>query len=157
MWHRVALVRTVISVERIAFIFRVTIIGEQGTNLEVTSNRSTMRKNTPHGVTSQKTEFFIVAALKPSNITNCEIDLEFTLKKVGSVLFRFGSLKTLYVNYILKSAFAKATGCKLKSRGVEVRNQAVARIFSSHIYLLILRPPYLLSNCYGVRGLSFGC
>jgi hypothetical protein len=40
---RVALVRTDVSEERIASIIRVTRIGELGTTLPVTSNRSTLR------------------------------------------------------------------------------------------------------------------
>jgi hypothetical protein len=46
MLRRVALVRTDVSVERIASIIRVTKIGELGTTLAVTSNRSTLRRNT---------------------------------------------------------------------------------------------------------------
>jgi hypothetical protein len=43
MIHRVALVRSDVSEERIAFIMRVTIIGELGIKLVVTSNGSTQR------------------------------------------------------------------------------------------------------------------
>jgi hypothetical protein len=43
MWHRVALVRTEVSEDRIASIIRVTRIGELGTLL-VSSNRSTLRR-----------------------------------------------------------------------------------------------------------------
>jgi hypothetical protein len=57
--RRVDLVRTDVSEERSASI-RVTRIGELGTTLAVTSNRRTQR--TPHGVTSQKTPFFIGGA-----------------------------------------------------------------------------------------------
>jgi hypothetical protein len=45
MLHRVALVRTEVSEERIASIIRVTRIGELETTLPVTSNRSTLRRN----------------------------------------------------------------------------------------------------------------
>jgi hypothetical protein len=45
MLHRVALVRTDVSEERIASIIRVTRIDELGTLLAVTSNRSTLRLN----------------------------------------------------------------------------------------------------------------
>jgi hypothetical protein len=69
----VALVRTDVSEELSASFIRVTKIGELGT-LAVTSNRRTLRKNTvvqePHGVTSQKTPFFIVTAEKTSNLTS---------------------------------------------------------------------------------------
>jgi hypothetical protein len=49
-----------------------------GTTLVVTSNRRTLRRNTkserrflqePHGVTSQKTAFFIVTAMKHGNVS----------------------------------------------------------------------------------------
>jgi hypothetical protein len=60
--RRVALVRTEVSEGRIASIIRVTKIGELG-KLAVTSNQE------PHDVTSQKTAFFIVTAVKTSNLT----------------------------------------------------------------------------------------
>jgi hypothetical protein len=43
MLRRVAIVRTDVSEERIAYIARVTGIGEVGTTLAVTSNRSPLR------------------------------------------------------------------------------------------------------------------
>jgi hypothetical protein len=43
MLRRVVLVRTDVSEERTAAIIRVTRIGEVGTTLGVTSNRSTLR------------------------------------------------------------------------------------------------------------------
>jgi hypothetical protein len=46
MSRHVALVRTDVSEEGIAFFIRVTWIGELGTTLVVTSNRSTLRRNT---------------------------------------------------------------------------------------------------------------
>jgi demethoxyubiquinone hydroxylase (CLK1/Coq7/Cat5 family) len=77
----VALVRTDVSEELSASIIRVNKIGELGTMLAVTSNRRTLRKKNssilvtlmmealsssetsflqePHGVTSQKTLFFV--------------------------------------------------------------------------------------------------
>jgi hypothetical protein len=60
----VALVRTDVSEEPGASFIRVTRIGELGTTQAATSNR-----RTPHGVTSQKTPFFIVTAVKTSNLT----------------------------------------------------------------------------------------
>jgi hypothetical protein len=47
-WHidRVTLVITDVSKDRIAYIVKVTRIGELGTTLAVTSNRSTLRRNT---------------------------------------------------------------------------------------------------------------
>jgi hypothetical protein len=61
MLLRVALVRTDVSEERIASIIRVTRIGELETTLAVTSNRSTLR------------EFFIVTAVKTSNLTKLSL------------------------------------------------------------------------------------
>jgi hypothetical protein len=68
MLHRVALIRTNVSGERIAFITKVTGIGELETTLAVASNRSTLMEairssgkavlKEPHGVTSQKTALF---------------------------------------------------------------------------------------------------
>jgi demethoxyubiquinone hydroxylase (CLK1/Coq7/Cat5 family) len=46
MLRRAALVRTDTSEERIASIIRVTVIGELGTTITVTSNRSILRRNT---------------------------------------------------------------------------------------------------------------
>jgi hypothetical protein len=46
MLRRVALVRTHVSEELSASSIRVTIIGELGTTLAVTSNRRTLRRNT---------------------------------------------------------------------------------------------------------------
>jgi hypothetical protein len=43
---RVAVVRTDISEERIAFIIRVKKVSELGTTLAVTSNRSTLSRST---------------------------------------------------------------------------------------------------------------
>jgi hypothetical protein len=90
MLRPVALVRTDISEELSASFIRVTRIGELGTMLAVTSNRRTLRRNTkcalsspkrrfiqePRGVTSQKTPFFIVTAVKTSNLTTTEVDFQ---------------------------------------------------------------------------------
>jgi hypothetical protein len=45
MLHGVALLRTDVSEDLIAFIFRVEKIGQLGTTLAVTSNRSTLRSS----------------------------------------------------------------------------------------------------------------
>jgi hypothetical protein len=45
MLRRVTLVGFDVSEERIAYIFRLTIIGELETILTVTSNQSTLRRN----------------------------------------------------------------------------------------------------------------
>jgi hypothetical protein len=54
----VVLVRTGVSEKHIAPVIRATRIGELATEQE------------PHGVTSQKTAFLKVTAVKPSNLTN---------------------------------------------------------------------------------------
>jgi hypothetical protein len=77
MLRRVALVRTDISDELNASFIRVTRIGELGTTLAVTGNRRTPRRNwyfvgsykSHTALTSQKTPFFIVTAVKTSNLT----------------------------------------------------------------------------------------
>jgi demethoxyubiquinone hydroxylase (CLK1/Coq7/Cat5 family) len=46
MIRRVALVRTEVSEERIAYVIRVTRIGELGATLTLPSNRRTLRSNT---------------------------------------------------------------------------------------------------------------
>jgi hypothetical protein len=77
MVRYVALVRTDVSEERSASVIMVTRIGELGTTLAVTSNRRTLRYvppkrrflQEPDGVSSQKTAFFIVTAVKTSNPT----------------------------------------------------------------------------------------
>jgi hypothetical protein len=66
MLRRVALVRTDISEELSASFIRVTRIGELGTTLAVTSKRRTLQE--PHGVTSQKTLFFMTGQLIMSRI-----------------------------------------------------------------------------------------
>jgi hypothetical protein len=71
--RRVALVRIDVSEELSASFIRVTRIGEIGTTQAATSNRRTLRRNRflqqPHGVTSQKTPFFIATVVKTSNLT----------------------------------------------------------------------------------------
>jgi hypothetical protein len=71
MLRRVALVKPDVSEERIASIIRMTISGEVGTTLVVRLLAPQKRRflQEPHGVTSQKTEFFIVTAVKTSNLT----------------------------------------------------------------------------------------
>jgi hypothetical protein len=72
MLHSVALVRTNVSEELSASFIRVKTIGEPGTP-DVTSNRLTLRRNIiqePHRVTSQKMPFFMVTAVKTSNLAN---------------------------------------------------------------------------------------
>jgi hypothetical protein len=79
--RRVALIRTDVTEERSSSVIRVTRIGELGT-LAVTSNRRTLRYvppkrrflQEPHVITSQKTPFFIVTALKTSDLTLCYVN-----------------------------------------------------------------------------------
>jgi DNA-directed RNA polymerase specialized sigma54-like protein len=79
---RVALVRTDVSEELSASFIRGTRIGELGTKLAVTSNRRSVRRllvrlsstetsviTRATRVTSQKTAFFVVTAVKTSNLT----------------------------------------------------------------------------------------
>jgi hypothetical protein len=113
MIRRVALVRTEVSEEISASVIRGTRVVEIWTTIAVTSNRRTLLVSVsfvpsaqilvtlmkevlsfpklrflqePHGVTSQKTPFFIVTAVKTSNLTY-EIGLTKTredgLKSVG--------------------------------------------------------------------------
>jgi hypothetical protein len=70
MLRRVALVLTDVSEELRASIIRDTRNGELGTTLAVTSKRRTLFVQEPHDVTSQKTSFFIVTAVKISDLTN---------------------------------------------------------------------------------------
>jgi hypothetical protein len=83
MLRRVALVRTDVSEEPSVTFIRVTRIGELGTTLAATSNRRKLRRNSFRpdeggarflrnvgsyksrtALTSQKTQFFIVTAVK---------------------------------------------------------------------------------------------
>jgi hypothetical protein len=109
MLRRVALVRTNVSEERSSPFIRVTRFGEVGSTLavrrllvtasvvpssqilvtlmkEALISSETRFLPEPHGITYQKTPFFIVAAVKTSNLTG-EIDV---LRNVDSVQ----SLKT---------------------------------------------------------------
>jgi hypothetical protein len=83
MLSRVVLVRTDISGEHSASIIRLTRICELGRTLAVTGNRRTLRRNTKSQViTSEKTAFFIVTAVEPSNLNkerelcNCLLYME---------------------------------------------------------------------------------
>jgi hypothetical protein len=87
----VALVRTDVSEELSASIVCVTRIGELGTTLAVTSNRRTLRLflEEPHGVTSQKTPFFIVILhvyIFASVFIMCSNECVYWLKKFENVI-----------------------------------------------------------------------
>jgi hypothetical protein len=78
MLRRVALVRTDVSEELSASFIRVTRIGWLGSTLAATSNLRTLRRNPSspilvtlmkEALSSQKTPFFIVTAVKTSNLT----------------------------------------------------------------------------------------
>jgi hypothetical protein len=83
MLLRVAIVRREVSVERIASIIRVKRIGEPGATSAVTSKRRRFLSpcwrcydppkrrilQEPQAATSQKTAFFVVAAVNTSNLT----------------------------------------------------------------------------------------
>jgi hypothetical protein len=80
MLHCVTLVRTDVLEKRIASIIRVRRLGQLGTTLAITSNLSTLQRNICNSddgddiffrsdVTSQKTTFFIVTAVKTSDLT----------------------------------------------------------------------------------------
>jgi hypothetical protein len=102
IWRR----RTDVSEERITYIIRVTRISELGTTLAVTSNCSTLRRNTKflqesHGNTSQKTAFFILnhrENLKPyinyTYLAGESHQTEILNKPIKQV--KFGSLQILY-------------------------------------------------------------
>jgi hypothetical protein len=67
MLRSVALIRPDVSEERISSIIRVTIIGElQADSFHLDDGGNTFLGN---GVTPQKTQFFIVTAVKISNLT----------------------------------------------------------------------------------------
>jgi hypothetical protein len=75
MLRHVALIRTDVSEEVGASFIRVTKISVLGTTLAVTSNRWKCQVRPkrrflqePHGITSQKTAFFIVTAVKTSSL-----------------------------------------------------------------------------------------
>jgi hypothetical protein len=75
MLRRVTLVRTDVSEELSAPFIRVTRIGELGRTILVTLMKEALRSSEtsvlkePHGVTSQKTPFFIATVVKTSNLT----------------------------------------------------------------------------------------
>jgi hypothetical protein len=72
MLCQVALVRTDVSRELSASIIRVTRIGELATDARCKEILSTIKKRwflqEQHGITSQKMAFFIVTAMKTSNL-----------------------------------------------------------------------------------------
>jgi hypothetical protein len=69
MLRRVTLVRSDVSEERSASIIRVTRIGELGAMLAITSNRSTLRRNTAHLVFLCSVRRLIVVPSSPILVT----------------------------------------------------------------------------------------
>jgi hypothetical protein len=68
MLRRVALVRTEVSEELIASFIRVTRISELGTTLAVTSDRRTLRRNTPMKVVLSSYETSVLTRATRRNI-----------------------------------------------------------------------------------------
>jgi hypothetical protein len=89
-----ALGRTDVSEELSASFIRVTRIGELGTTLAVTSNRRTLRRNKSHTVTSQKTPYFIVTAVKTSNLNGPSLYyvLKFYISLYIKIIIRMGEI-----------------------------------------------------------------
>jgi hypothetical protein len=72
MLRRAALVRTGVWEEHIASIIRVTKISYLGTGLQVTNNRSTLRRNTMMGA-KLSSETSVLTRAKPRNIPEDDI------------------------------------------------------------------------------------
>jgi hypothetical protein len=81
MLHRMALVRTDVSKERIASIISVKRIGELGTTLEVTSNRNTLRSNTIF-------RLLVIANAVPSSLSLFTLMMEALNSSESSILTR---------------------------------------------------------------------
>jgi hypothetical protein len=72
-------------------------MGKLGTTRGVTTNRRTQRSVTPHGVTSQKTTFFIVTAVETSNLVRgLESSDKFICKDYMLASDSFYSLYTIF-------------------------------------------------------------
>jgi hypothetical protein len=84
MWHRVEVVLTDVSEESIASIFRVE--GKIRKSAREASVRNV--KSKLHGATSKKTAFFIVTAVKTSNLTNPKIFSTFFSAPKALILYR---------------------------------------------------------------------
>jgi hypothetical protein len=80
MLRRVALLRTYVPDQHIASIIRLTKIDELGATLAVTTNVAKKQHflQEPHGLTYQNTVFFLVTAVKTSNLTRHDISFLFT-------------------------------------------------------------------------------
>jgi hypothetical protein len=117
MLRRVALVRTDASEDYSASIIRMARIAELRTTQAVTINRRRLRRNTiykvpskrrflqePHGVTSQKTPFFTVTAVKTSNLTRQNIVSSavdsFTRRKIKVELITYEQERQTNADYL---------------------------------------------------------
>jgi hypothetical protein len=72
MWRRVGVLRANVVEERVASIFRVERVHELEITLAAISRLNCLLVTAnvdPHSTTSQKTPFFIVTAVKTSNLT----------------------------------------------------------------------------------------
>jgi hypothetical protein len=142
-WRCVDLALTDVSEERNAFIFRVgKSASEEPARVSVCSHLFTLvprsrifvpwrwRQYVPpkrrftqdlHGATSQKTTFFIVTAVKTSNLTQNHI-----MAITPRILLWYYTM-----NWSRDSSVGIATSYGLDDRGVGVRVPVGARIFSS--------------------------
>jgi hypothetical protein len=79
MWCRMALVRTDVSEGRIASAIRVTRIGEPGTTLEVTSNQTTLPRNTNYRQSTLIILLFILNIIFPFTSMSRKLPLCFSV------------------------------------------------------------------------------
>jgi hypothetical protein len=104
-------------------------MGELGTTLAVTSNGSTLRRS----VTSQKTAFFIVRAMKTSNITSQNLIQEEIKKRSNSsfacyhsvqvILYKSAKVRIYKTNFVFNFYGYKTWSLALK----EERRQECSR------------------------------
>jgi hypothetical protein len=99
MLRRVALVRTEVSVERIASISRVTRIRKLET-LAVTNNRSTLRRNTHIVVLRRMRRLLVTANVVPSQPILVILMMETVYSSETSALTRVTS-RNIPENYII--------------------------------------------------------
>jgi hypothetical protein len=109
MLRRVALVITDVWDELSASFIRVTRIRELGKMLPVTSNE-------PHGVTSQKTPFFIVTTVKTSNPTYDALHyIYFSSQNFLFLFFKHFALCFIFIttNLFFCSRYDQNISCKM--------------------------------------------
>jgi hypothetical protein len=128
LFRRVALVRTDGSEEPGTCFIRVTKIGELGTTQAATNNRRTQRTSVlqePHGVTTQKTPFFIVTAVKTSNLT---MNLMFTI--VMDLKFKFSA-----ASFLCGHNRQSTTLSNLNHPNIDISSQITQNCHSPYPYL----------------------